>query len=65
MSCDIGHRPGWDLVFLGLWYRLEAPPPTGPQVWELPYAAGVALKRQKKRTKLVVTSEEKEGGGAQ
>ena len=47
VSCGIGHRPGWDLALLWLWYKLEATVPIGPQAWEPPYAAGVVLKRQK------------------
>ena len=49
---DVGSIPGltqWvgDLVLLWLWYRLAVVAPIQPLAWELPYAAGVALKRQK------------------
>ena len=32
------------LALLWLWCRLAAIPPIRPPAWELPYAAGVALK---------------------
>ena len=35
-----------------LWGRLAATAPIQPLAWELPYAAGVALKRKKKRRNL-------------
>ena len=44
MSCGVGHRLGLDLVLLWLWHRLVATAPVQPLAWELPYAAGVALK---------------------
>jgi len=37
-----------DPAFLCLWCRLAAIALTLPLAWELPYAVGVALKRQKK-----------------
>ena len=46
MSCSVGHRRGSDLMLLWLWCRLAADP-FGPLAWELPYAMGKALKRQK------------------
>ena len=49
MSCGVGRRRGSDPVLLWLWCRLAAVAPTGPLAWELPHAAGVALKRQKKK----------------
>ena len=36
-----------DLESLWLWCRLPAVALIGPQAWEPPYAAGVALKRHK------------------
>ena len=48
MSCGVGLRCGLDLALLWLWHRLAATAPVGPLAWELPYAMGVALKRQKK-----------------
>ena len=47
MSSGVGHRHGLDPVLLWLWCRPEATALTGPLAWELPYAGGVALKRQK------------------
>ena len=38
-------------VLLWLWFRLAAIAPTEPIAWELPYAAGAALNRQKKKRK--------------
>ena len=51
MSCGVGHRRGSDLALLWLWRRPAAAAPIGPLAWELPYAAGMALKRQKKKKK--------------
>ena len=45
VSCGVGRRFGSDLVWL--WLRLVAVAPIQPLAWELPHAAGVALKRQK------------------
>ena len=36
-----------DLALLWLWYRLADVVPIGPLAWELPYAAGMALKSKK------------------
>ena len=47
MSCGIGGRRGSDLGLLWLWRRQAGTGPIGPLAWEPPYAAGVALKRQK------------------
>ena len=38
-----------DLVLLWLWHRPVATAPVRPLTWETPYAAGVALKRPKKK----------------
>ena len=48
---DVGLIPGlaqWveDPTFLWLWHRPAAEAPIHPLAWELPYATGVALKRQ-------------------
>ena len=45
-SCDVGRRRGLDLALLWLWYRLAAIASIRPLAQELPYATGVALKRQ-------------------
>ena len=49
MSCGVGCRRGLDLAWLWLWRRPAAIAPIGPLAWEPPHAAGVAIKRQKKR----------------
>ena len=46
MSYGVGHRCGSDPVLLWLWCRPAAAAPIGPLAWELPHAAGVALKRK-------------------
>ena len=51
VSCGVGHKFGSDPMLLWLWYRLAAVAPIRPLAWELPYAAGVALKRQGKKEK--------------
>ena len=47
MSCGVGHRRDLDLAWL--WHRPAATGPIRPLAWELPYAVGVALKRQKNK----------------
>ena len=49
----VGYRCGLDLALLWLWYRQVAAAPIQTLAWELPYASGVALKRNppKKKTK--------------
>ena len=47
----VGHRCGLDLALLRLWGRQAAAAPIRTLAWELPYAAGVALKRPKKEGK--------------
>ena len=49
MSCGVGHKCGSDPVFLWLCSRLAATALIQPLAWEPPYAAGVALKRQKNK----------------
>ena len=39
-----------DLMLLWLWCRLAAEAPIRPLAWDLPYAVGAALKRQKKKS---------------
>ena len=51
MSCGVGRRRGLDLVLLWLWHRPAAEALIKPLAWEPPYAASVALKRQKKKEK--------------
>jgi len=50
MSCVVGHRRGLDLVLLWIWYRLEVTAPIRPLAWEPPYAVGMALGKEKKKT---------------
>ena len=49
MICGVGHRSGWDLVLLWLWYRPEAVASIQPLSWELPYVTGAALKSEKEK----------------
>ena len=52
MSCGVGHRYSSDPALLWLWCRLEVVAPIRPLSWELPYAAGAALKSKKKEEDL-------------
>ena len=45
LSYSIDGRCSSDLVLLWLWCRLAAVAPVRPVAWELPYAVGVALKK--------------------
>ena len=47
MSCDVGYRHSSDLALLWLWRRVAAAALIQPLAREPPYAADVALKRQK------------------
>ena len=49
MSCGVGQRGSSDLELLWLWPLATAP--FWPLAWELPYAVGLALKRQKTKKK--------------
>ena len=53
MSCGVGRRCGSDPALLWLWWRLAAVAPIQPIAWELPYATGAALKKEKKKKKAV------------
>ena len=53
MSCGAGHRCGSDPSLLWVWHRLVAAAPIKPLDWELPYAAGAAIKRKKEKEKRV------------
>ena len=53
MSCGVGRRGGLDPALLWLWHRLAAAAPIRPLAWESPYAMGVALKREKKKKKVI------------
>ena len=45
-SCSVGHRCSLDPGLLWLWHRPAALIPIQLLAWELPYAAGAALKRK-------------------
>ena len=49
MSCGVGRRHDLDPEWLGLWCRTAAVAPIGPLAWELRYAMGAALKKEKKK----------------
>ena len=49
MSCGIVLRLGLDPKLMWLWYRSAAIALIQPLAWEPPYAAGLALKRQKEK----------------
>ena len=49
MNCGVGHRRGSDLALLWLWCRLASTALIRPLAWDPPYAAGMALKGQKKK----------------
>ena len=51
MSCDAGCRRGSDPPLLWLCHRPAATARIRPLAWDPPYAACVALKRQKKKKK--------------
>ena len=57
MSCGVGHSRCSDLVLLWLWHRLAATAPIRSLVWEPPYAAIVALKRQKQKKIELISNE--------
>ena len=48
MSFGLGCRRGSAMVLLWLWCRLASAAPVRLLAWELPYAAGAALKKPKK-----------------
>ena len=52
MSCGVGCRRCSHRVLMWLWCRLVATALIGPLAWESSYAAGEALKRQKKTKRL-------------
>ena len=51
MSCGIDLKRGSDPALLWLWCKPAAAAPIGLLAWEPPYAARVALKRPKTKTK--------------
>ena len=59
MSCGVGRRRGLDPTLLWLWCRPAAVALIRPLAWELPYAAGAALKRKKKKVKFTLLRQHK------
>ena len=53
VSCAVGHRRSSGPALLWLWRRLAAVAPITPLSREPPYAAGAALKRPKKKKKVL------------
>ena len=51
MSCGVGRRQDSDPSLLWLWCRPAATAPIGPRAWEPLYAAGAALKKDKREKK--------------
>ena len=49
LSCDVGHRYGFNPTLLWLWNRRAAVALIQPLAWEPPHAAPAALKRKKKK----------------
>ena len=49
MSYNVGHRHRSDPTLLWLWCRLSAVALIRPLAWELPYAAGAAIKSEKRK----------------
>ena len=49
MSYSVGHRRDLDPALLWLWWRPAAVALIRPLAWELPYATGAALKKEKKK----------------
>ena len=49
VSCNVGHRCGLGLALLQLWPRTAIVALIAPLAWELPYAAGESLTREKKK----------------
>ena len=52
MSYGVGLRHGSDLALLWLWCRPASEALIRTLAWDPPYAAGAALKRQKKKNQL-------------
>ena len=61
MSCGVGHRHSLDPALLWLWRRPVTTAPIRPLAWEPPYAAGMALEKDKKKKK----KKKKKGKAAQ
>ena len=57
VSFGVGRRHGSYLALLWLWLGPAAAAPIGPLAWELPYAEGAALKRQKDKKRIVFSTD--------
>ena len=53
MNSGVGLKLVLDPALLWLWCRPAAAAPIQPLAWEPPYAMGMALKRQKKKKKIL------------
>ena len=51
VNCGVGHRYGSDSALLWPWHRPVAAAPVKPLAWELPCAAGAALKKKIQKNK--------------
>ena len=60
VSCGVDGKCSLDPTFLWLWHKLAAVAPIQPLAWELPYAAGAALKSEKKKKKKKKKEKKKE-----
>ena len=54
MSCGVGHRCSSDPMWLWLWRRPAAVALIRSLAWELPYAAGLALKKKERNEGVIV-----------
>ena len=61
VSCGVDCRCGSDPVLLWVWHRLAAAAPIRPLAWELPCAAGAALKSKTAKNKNRLKNKSKEG----
>ena len=52
VNCGVGLRYGSDSALLWPWHRPVAAAPVKPLAWELPCAAGAALKNKDKKIKI-------------
>ena len=48
-SCEVGHRCGSDMALLWLLRRVATAALIRPLTWELPYAEGAVLKKEKNK----------------
>ena len=51
---DVGHRCSLDSALLWLWCKPAAAALIQPPAWELPYATGAAIKREKRKGKRII-----------